>query len=119
MRGTTEKKKRKHSTQRRKESRGLGKRQQQPRRDKGNGKTAGSRRNGNNGEAQETRSARGARQKSKGRRGMTAFVDRDVTVEMIRSMREQVKAQADAQRREDYRTLLDFYEGGRSTLQDR
>ena len=50
---------------------------------------------------------------------MTEFFERNVTVEMIRGIREQLKAQADAQRREEYRTLLDFYEGGRAPLSDR
>jgi len=52
---------------------------------------------------------------------MTAFYEgqMDVTVELVRSIREQLKRQADEQRREDYRTLLDFYEGGRAALADR
>ena len=51
---------------------------------------------------------------------MTEFLGREsVTVELIRGIREQLKEQTDAQRREEYRTLLDFYEGGRAALQER
>ena len=50
---------------------------------------------------------------------MTAFFEPNVTVELIREIRSQLKAQADSMRREEYQTLLDFYEGGRAALQDR
>lgn len=49
---------------------------------------------------------------------MIGFSDRDLTVEMVREVREQLKSQADALRREEYRTLLDFYEGGQAPLSD-
>ena len=42
----------------------------------------------------------------------------DVTAEMVREVRDQLKRQADALRREEYRTLLDFYEGGKAPLSD-
>ena len=49
---------------------------------------------------------------------MTDFLDTDLTVSLIRQVRRQLKAQADATRREEYAALLDFYEGGRGPLSD-
>ena len=49
---------------------------------------------------------------------MIGFADRELTVEMVREVREQLKAQANALRKEEYRTLLDFYEGGAAPLSD-
>ena len=49
---------------------------------------------------------------------MSGFEDRDVTVEMVRGLRDQIRRQADALRKEEYRMLLDFYEGGRAPLSD-
>ena len=49
---------------------------------------------------------------------MIGFADHDLTVEMVREVREQLKTQADALRKEEYRTLLDFYEGGGAPLSD-
>jgi hypothetical protein len=49
---------------------------------------------------------------------MIAFSERDLTVEMVREVREQLKSQAIALRKEEYRTLLDFYEGGRAPLSE-
>jgi len=49
---------------------------------------------------------------------MIGFSDRELTVEMVREIRDQLKQQANALRREEYRTLLDFYEGGGAPLSD-
>ena len=49
---------------------------------------------------------------------MSAFIDGSLTVEMVREVRSQLKQQADALRREEYRMLLDFYEGGRAPLSE-
>ncbi len=49
---------------------------------------------------------------------MSGRVDGNLTVEMVREVRDQLKRQADALRREEYRTLLDFYEGGRAPLSE-
>ena len=49
---------------------------------------------------------------------MSGFAENDLTVAMVREIREQLKAQADAIRQEEYQTLLDFYEGGRAPLSE-
>ena len=49
---------------------------------------------------------------------MSGFIDGNLTVDMVREVRSQLKRQADALRREEYRALLDFYEGGRAPLSD-
>jgi hypothetical protein len=49
---------------------------------------------------------------------MINFGERDLTVEMVREVREQLKNQAEALRKEEYRTLLDFYEGGEAPLSE-
>ena len=49
---------------------------------------------------------------------MTGFAPDSLTVAMVREIRDQLKQQADAMRREEYQTLLDFYEGGSSPLSE-
>ncbi len=49
---------------------------------------------------------------------MIGFSENELTVRMVREIRDQLKAQADALRKEEYRTLLDFYEGGLVPLSD-
>ena len=49
---------------------------------------------------------------------MSGLLDGNLTVEMVREVRDQLKRQADSLRREEYRMLLDFYEGGRAPLSE-